>query len=224
MTDHYPHRRKHTDEAGLDSWLMSYADMITLLLCFFIIFISTSEPKEDKLAAATSGLKGMFGSVDLSTPFTGSMRTLEGIVSANQAYQSVSIEKTSGGIQMELAAGTYFTKDAAELNPARIEMLKEMLNALKSEAFKGYYITIEGHTDDVAPASGLYATNWELAAARATRLVRFFMEQEFDPALLRAEVYGQARPVVPNKDATGEPIPQNRERNSRVVIKVERRG
>ena len=50
-----PIRRQHTEE-NIDSWLMSYADMITLLLCFFVIYASASEPKKDKMSAVAEGM------------------------------------------------------------------------------------------------------------------------------------------------------------------------
>ena len=54
--------KKYIQEDNVDSWLMSYADMITLLLCFFVIFVSASEPKKEKLSAVTEGMLGKFGS------------------------------------------------------------------------------------------------------------------------------------------------------------------
>ena len=55
-----PPPRKQYQEENVDSWLMSYADMITLLLGFFVIFVSVSEPKKEKLNAIKEGVAGQF--------------------------------------------------------------------------------------------------------------------------------------------------------------------
>jgi chemotaxis protein MotB len=218
-----PFQKKHnTDEGGIESWLMSYADMITLLLCFFIIFVSTSEPKQDKLAAATRGMQARFGAVDLATPFTGAFRALQGIIDHNAAYQDMSVEKLQRGVQIELATAAFYKKDSAEFAPAREQILRDMVLALKDSEFEDYNVLIDGHTDDVPVSSGLYPTNWELSSARATRMVRFFIDNGFDPIRLNAAAYADTRPKVPNTDASGNPIPENRNRNARVVIKLER--
>lgn len=197
--------------------------MITLLLCFFIIFVSTSEPKEDKLAAATRGMQARFGTVDLSTPFQGAFRAIQGVIDQNAAQQAMSVEKSERGLQIEISTTMYYIAGSAELQPAQIPVLKDMIQGLKSETFKKYSVVIEGHTDDIEPMKGGYfPSNWELSGARAARMVRFFIDQGFDAERLEAIGYAGTRPRVPNLDKTGLPIEANRERNRRVVIKLER--
>lgn len=218
-----PFKREHKAE-DTESWLMSYADMITLLLCFFVIFVSTSEPKEDKLAAATRGMQARFGAVDLSTPFQGALRNVQGVIEKYAAHQEMSVEKKENGLQIEISTSRFFVPNTAELSAARIPMLMEMTNGIKSKEFQTYDIIIEGHSDDVSPAKGgFYPTNWELSAARAVRMVRFLEEQGFEGRRLRAEVYSENDPLVPNIDKQGNPIIANRERNRRLVIRLERK-
>ena len=217
--------RKQTSSAedNTDAWLMSYADMITLLMAFFVVFVSTSEPQEDQLAAATRGMQARFGTVDLSTPFHGAFRTIQGIIDDNSAQQALSVEKSERGLQLELSTTTYYVPNTAELQPSQIEVLRNTLEALKSDTFKDYEIIVEGHTDDVKTEEGsAFLTNWELSAARASRLVRLFIEYGFAPERLRGISFGGTRPKVPNLDRKGYPIEANRERNRRVVIKMER--
>lgn len=202
---------------------MSYADMITLLLCFFVIFVSTSEPKEDKLAAATRGMQARFGTVDLSTPFQGAFRAIQGVIDQNKAQQVMSVEKTERGLQIELSTSTYFVDDSAEFKSMQLPVLAEMLEGLKADSFSKYNIIIEGHTDDMNPTKDSeFASNWELSSARAARLVRFFIEQGFAPERLEAKGFAGTRARVPNLDKAGNPIEANRERNRRVMIKLER--
>src|SRR5476649_2361412 len=97
-----PRRHKPNDEGNVDAWLMSYADMITLLLCFFIIFVSVSEPKKDKIAAIAEGMAKQFGSVDLSTPLDGTFRSLQAVIEVHKLLKDAAIEKSESAIAMEL--------------------------------------------------------------------------------------------------------------------------
>ncbi len=219
-----PFRRKPHDahEGGIESWLMSYADMITLLLCFFVIFIATSEPKKDRLAAATSGIKDVFGSVKLNTPFTGAYKTIEGIIDTNQAYQSMSVEKNPRGLRIELASAAYFEPGSATISPAALSTLMELADALKDSGAQRFDIAVEGHTDDTAP-EGDTPSNWDLSALQATRIVRFLQERKVGADAIRAEAYADSDPKVPNRNGAGEAIPANQERNRRIIIRVERK-
>ena len=97
-----------------------------------------------------------------------------------------------------------------------------MATTIKSADYLDYRITIEGHTSDVAISSAMYPSNWELSSARASRLVRLFIDQGIDPDRLRAVGYADSLPKVPNLDTGGKPIPENRARNERMVVKVEK--
>lgn len=214
---HPPH------EDNTDSWLMSYADMITLLLSFFIIFVSVSEPKQDKIVAITEGMAQQFGAIQISTPYLGTFRNLQGIVENNQAFRDIAVEKTERGIEVELSSGSFFQPESAEIEPMKMELLEEVVSALKSGEFADYNLTIEGHTDDAPLVGKMYPSNWELSAARATRMIRLLAEQGLDPQHMKAVGYADTQPKVPNLDAEGQPIPENREQNRRVVIKLERK-
>lgn len=214
--------RKHIQEDNVDSWLMSYADMITLLMCFFIIFVSVSEPKKERITAVTNGMGGRFGTVDLSTPFDGVIRALQGVVEARQSFRDMTIEHSDKTIEIELSGGTFFKPDSAELEESAIPLINETIAALLTVNFLDYRVTIESHTSDLPPRSGLFPTNWELSAARSARMVRAFIEQGMKPQYLKAIGLADTQPKVPNLDAAGNAITANREKNARVVIRLER--
>jgi len=215
-----PRKHHHTDDT--DSWLMSYADMITLLMCFFIIFISVSEPKKDKFSLITDGIASKFGSVDMSTPLQGVYSTLQGIIENNQLFRDMAIQKNEKSIEMEPASDTFFQRASAEFDPAKLAILKEMATALKSGAYLDYHIIIEGHTSDLAINTAMYPSNWELSGGRAARVVRLFIEQGIEPKRLVAIGLADSQPKAPNRNAGGDAIEDNRKLNERVVIKFER--
>lgn len=220
----HPIPRLHPpQEDNTDSWLMSYADMITLLLSFFIIFVSVSEPKQDKIVAITEGMAQQFGAIQISTPYLGTFRNLQGIIENNKAFRDIAVEKTERGLEIELSSGSFFQPESAEIEPMKMDMIKEVVDALKNGEFADYNLTIEGHTDDAPLKGNMYASNWELSAARATRMIRILTENGLDPKHMKAVGYADTQPKVPNTDAQGNPIIRNREQNRRVVIKLERK-
>lgn len=209
-------------EGGMDSWLMSYADMITLLLCFFVIFVSVSEPKQDKFSQITEGLVNRFGTVDLTTPLKGVFEAVQQVVEKHQALRDISVEKTQSGIAMEIASRKLFTVGSAEILEENTTLLNDLVASLKTADFLEYRIIIEGHTSDEDVSTATLPTNWDLSAARAARVVRFFVEQGIKPERIRAVAYADTKPKVPNRGVGNEPILENREQNQRIVIKLER--
>lgn len=217
-----PPPKKLLQEENTDSWLMSYADLITLLMCFFIIFVSVSEPRKERISMLSSGMGGKFGTVDLVTPFDGVIRQLQGIIETNKSFRDINIEHNNEEIQMEMSSATFFQPFIAELSEEKMPLLVEVVNSLKTIDFIDYRIIIEGHTSDIKPKSGLFATNWELSSARAARMVRVFIENGIDPKHIKAVGVADTEPKVPNLDNQGAPIVANREKNERVVVKLER--
>ncbi len=210
-------------EDSVDSWLMSYADMITLLMCFFIIFVSVSEPKNDKFTEITGGIANKFGSVDLSTPFNGVAQSLQAVVESRQIFRDVSVEKKERSIEMELSNNAFFEKGSIELSKKNADALKELVTALKNIDFMTYRVIVEGHTSDVPPTNtAQFPSNWELSSARAARIVRYFIDQGMAANRLRAVGYADTLAKVPNTDINNNPINENRERNERITIKLER--
>ena len=217
-----PPRRQPPQEENVDSWLMSYADMITLLMCFFIIFVSVSEPKKDKFSLITDGIASKFGSVNMSTPLQGVYSALQGLVENKQLFRDMVVQKNEKSIEMELASASFFKPGGTELVEFRTPVLDDIVAALKDGTFYDYRIVIEGHSSDMPTDNGFYPTNWDLTSARAVRLVRYFAERGIKPERLSAVGYGETRPKVPNRDAQGNPIEENRLQNDRMVILFER--
>lgn len=210
-------------EDNVDSWLMSYADMITLLLCFFIIFVSVSEPKKEKLNAIADGVAGKFGTVDLATPFQGVFRSLQAVVETHQILQDVDIEKGERNLVIELSSLSFYRNKSADFDEKMLPVLEEIAKTLKNIDFMDYNITVEGHTNDVPISDSAYPTNWELSSARAARMVRFFIDQGIKPDRLKAVGYAETKPKVANLDVHGNAIVENRKLNERVMIKIEQK-
>lgn len=216
------HKRAHQGED--EAWLMTYADMITLLLCFFVLFLSTMEPKQARLEALVEGLKGEFTRHDTgtNTPFMDLYDSLGAIIEENQLERDVALEEKDGGLEMEFSSAAFYEPGSADFKPQAIPILTEVAKSLAGFQQEGYMFTVEGHTDDTPIRAPLYPSNWELSTNRATHVVRFFIKAGIPPNKLRAAGYAASRPKAPNRDAEGKAIPENQNINRRVVVILRR--
>lgn len=217
-----PPKREKTQEEHVDSWLMSYADMITLLMSFFVIFVSVSEPRKERISVLSSGMGGKFGTVDMSTPFDGVIRSLRGIVEGSNSYRDIIIENSNKSIEMEISNSKFFKPFTADLDESKLPLLKDIIVTLKTIDYLDYRISVDAHTSDIPPQNSLYSNNWELSSARAARLVSVFIENGISPNVIKAVGLADSQPKVPNLDLNNNPIAANREKNERIVVKLER--
>jgi len=97
----------------------------------------------------------------------------------------------------------------AEIPPEMERFLNEVAEIISQET---YLIRIEGHTDDRPPASKQYPSSWELSAARAVAVLKYFTERGISPLRLSAAGYGKYHPLYPND------TPEGRAKNRRVVL------
>jgi len=126
----------------------------------------------------------------------------------------IEIEQIRGSLTLSVAEEIFFDTGETDIKPEGQEILKRIGRILKDIPEKN--IRIEGHTDNVPIGSSLrgqYPTNWELGAARAVNVVRFFQNKAgIDPLRLSAVSYGQYRPVASNRTKAG------RAKNRRIEI------
>lgn len=114
-----------------------------------------------------------------------------------------------------------FNRGSADIKPEALPALKRMAATLQSDRYKNFVFSIEGHTSDEKVASEKYPSNWELSSARASAVARFLEERGIARVRMRATGMNDVSPKYPNLDPFGDPIPENRIRNRRVVIHIE---
>jgi chemotaxis protein MotB len=222
MTLNIRNRRRY-DDNRTDDWLITYADMITLILCFFAIILSVSSVKKENLDQATHSVAEQFAAPSpTSSRLTKPSKDKNSLAVIMQKEKGVTVETGDRYTAIELNSAPFFASGSAELSPGGIQLLKELTPRLQGENFHGYIITVEGHTDDVPIETTLFPSNWELSTARAASVVRALIANGIPAAKLRAAGYADIMPKAPNRDGTGRPIPENQARNRRVVIKLEK--
>ena len=253
----YPWQRKRSQRDHSDDWLMTYADMITLLLCFFVVFLIASytsqkpepKPEEKSTQEVTTAIEEPKPEPPLPTePQQQVLETPEQpkIIMGNLPFHDPAEEKeivaeqqgeikpaTSPEVMpleqkgdrlttLELNSAAFFDVGSAMLSEKGRAILKEVAENIKSDVYKDYQVTVEGHTDDSPIKTGQFPSNWELSTARASAVVHYFLENGMQPQRLRAAGYADTFPKVPNRDAQGNALPDNQAQNRRVVIKLEK--
>ena len=213
-----PPREEPVDE----SWLATYADAITLLMAFFVMLLTFAEYDIPAFEEAAQAISNNVGSKDKISPTQELKLEMQDVVFEMQADQVVSVAQDSRGIIIELTSKAFFKPGSAQLRKAAFPVLKKMSTMLTAPKFACYNIEVEGHTDDIPIKSKAFPSNWELSAARASRVVRFFVEQKMQSFRLLAVGRAETVPKVPNRDASGKPIKENQATNRRIELHVER--
>ncbi len=223
------------DGGGMMRWLLTYADMITLLTAFFIMMYSMSVLNLNKFKQVAISVRSGFGG-DLEgagvfkdggvvtmdnpnkipnpgEPLSMVMKQLDQYIKKHRLQDRVTTRMEKRGLVVSLSSDELlFDLGRAEIRPEAKQVLDKMANVLRAIHND---VLVEGHTCDLPIATFLYPSNWELSTARATEVVRYMIETKgLDPKRIGAAGYADARPYLPN---TSE---KNRRYNRRVDIVV----
>lgn len=214
-------------------WLLTYADLITLMMVFFVVLYSMSKLDQQRFITLSNALKqSLYGQssgnaviattakpalVPDSLPEQQTLADLgrelaEQVVKAGLA-DKVRIELSDRGLVVSFSAeAAFFKLGKADLQPAFKSLLLKLAPLLNRVPNA---IEIDGYTDDLKISTAEFPTNWELSARRATNVVRFLSESGgLDPHRLKAVALGEFHPKYPNDSD------QNRARNRRVDLVV----
>ncbi|MBI3601264.1 MAG: OmpA family protein [Nitrospinae bacterium] len=211
---------EHDSSGGL-RWLLTYSDMITLLLVFFIIMFTISETNSKKfglfLKSVSKGLNVKEEEVipavipaiseeDAATreeqdALRKLIKELKLTFSKEIGYGFISIERGKRGITLRIENTTLFEKGNANIKTEAKDILKKVAEDLKVIPNQ---IAIEGHTDSIPINTAEFPSNWELSTKRAVNVLRYLVEDEgFAPYRIAASGYGEYRPLVPNDPVLG---------------------
>lgn len=117
----------------------------------------------------------------------------------------VTISELKGKLTVNMADAVLFDSGKAEIKPEGLAMLQKVIDILKTVKDKA--IRVEGHTDNVqigGSAARTFPTNWELSAARAVNVTRYFQQKGIDPTVLSAVACGEYHPVSGNDTTEGK--------------------
>lgn len=214
-----PHHANVAVEEGDGNWLMSYADMMTLLVGFFVMLLSFAVVDQAQLEAVKESLAKEFGG-EYEVPFTEIVERLSEKLNGLGMGEQFEISQTRQGVEISFVGTAFFETGSVDIKDQAQVMLAQVIPIIKSEK-ANFKVIVEGHTDDVPVSGGqLFRSNWELSSLRACRVLDSFIAGGFQSQDMTAVGYGETRPVAPNRDAAGAAIPTNQARNRRVVLKL----
>lgn len=198
-----------------DRWMVSYADLVTLLLALFIVLYAASD--KQRAAAVASSFKAEYASGDgiLDGKSDKDKQSLaESILSEPLLVQHSKLTKTKTEITLSLNEAAVFEPGSSDVSPESVETIK--LLASKLAAANGR-IRIEGHTDSLPISNQRFRSNWELSTSRAASVLMLLVQHGVPPERLSASGYGGFRPVAENSTTEGRRL------NRRVDVVVEQR-
>lgn len=238
MRRNHSRHSDHESKAGHERWLLTYADLITLLMIFFVVMYALSNVDANKFRAIADTLSkalGGGGGMVLNNPGpsivpgrsgelniqeqTGEARQLEQIkqelevfIRENNLSAQVSVISEERGVVVSFQTPVLFPSGSAELVPPAVSMIHR-IGVILIKAHN--YVRVEGHTDNLPISTRQYPSNWELSSARATRVVQELVKGlGFPPERLSATGYGEYRPRAANNSGA------NRQLNRRVDMVV----
>jgi chemotaxis protein MotB len=222
-------RSAHSLRASGDRWLFGYADIVTLLFaCFASLYVTGLTPAvTPTVVAAADPAQGQSHPGSVPTHEVGLTPreiasqplledALEQRLDENPRLPGVEIVPDRRGLVISLPEAGSFAPGRTELSSsAQLAILDLALELAKVPSL----IRVEGHTDDVPIRTAEFVSNWDLSAARATRVVRLLIDEGgLDPSRLSAAGYAEHRPRQPNTTGAA------RARNRRVDIVVLEHG
>jgi chemotaxis protein MotB len=212
------------EEAEEDlEYLLTYSDMITLLLAFFVIIIASSTPDQALWEQMAEGLRSEVTGTEIQkTPLAEIKADLDSILTTEREQDLVNIDLTNKEIVMTFNSSSLYISGGAELLPSGEGIIRKVGDALNGLSFYNFKVDIEGHTDNVPINTLRFPSNWELSVARASEVVKFLVNQGYEPSNLKASGYADTQPLpnAPHIDEFGQDIIENRAKNRRIVLRI----
>jgi chemotaxis protein MotB len=215
---------------GHDRWLISYADLMTLLLALFTTLYAASTIDAQKLAPLSSSIREAFDTPAAAVSGAGSsivppvavvaaqppredlqLRLAQDLAEAIK-LDRIRMHRDARGLILSLPEEAAFAVASSDVSGEARQMIDRIAAAVAQTPNS---IRIEGHTDDRPIRTSQYRSNWALSTARASAVVEYLVTSSgLAPERLSAAGYGEFHPRVPND------TPENRASNRRIDIVI----
>ncbi|MGD8777642.1 MAG: OmpA family protein [Ignavibacteria bacterium] len=205
------------EHGSSDRYLITYADLITLLLGLFIILYAMSNIDLEKYKETISALGSVFGSqskVQVIDPgdkiienFSSSptlKETLQNLINENGYGNAIKLSENERGITVSILGDILFPSGSAELGEGSIIVLNKLAKIIKPLPND---LRVEGHTDNVPINNNAYPSNWHLSVARATNTAYYLMnEEKISQDKVSIVGYSKYQPVATNETDEGRAL------------------
>jgi len=223
----------------MPEWLATFGDLMSLLLCFFVLLLSMSTMDAKKVQEAIGSLAGALSVLEggaqtevsknrnqIATPIEKKQETAQAVNKLANAINefkqftaggkgpAITLNEGEEGFFIRLPADITFAPGSAKItNMDTLLFLKRIALIIKEYLPKNIEIQVRGYTDNTPPPpTSPYADNWELSAARALSVLKILIKNGVNPKQLSAAAYGEYHPIASNA------TPEGRAKNRRVEI------
>jgi len=225
-------------EECLPAWLAAFGDLMSLLLCFFVLLLSMSSMDAKKISEAIGSLSGAMSvleggtkteiskqRIQESTPIEAQDETSQTVNRVQQAAgdanemmeqsqgPTITVEEAQEGFVIELPAALLFKPGSATIENQDALLFLKRIALIIEELPNDMQVSVQGHTDEGAPgANSPFKDNWELSTARAISVLHELLLDGIEASRISASGYAEFRPVATNATKSG------REKNRRVEL------
>ena len=227
-------RKQKNSGPSAPAWMVTYSDMVTLLLTFFVLMLSMAEMDKVKFERAAVSLKGAFGIMNvkpqpeakkepvvpeievipyemLQSVYRKILHNLEKL----DLNEDIELVRDRGAIVLRIKEKILFDSGSVSLKKEAAPILQKVGELVRPLPFQ---MRIEGHSDN-RPYASSSRSNWDLSVQRAVAVLKFFADNELLAMdRLSAVGYGAEKPLLPNTSS------QNRAMNRRVEFVLEAGG
>lgn len=196
-----------------DRYLITYADLITLLLGLFILLYTASNLDVQKYEKMVNAIDNVFGGehptikvfpdseVPTVSPLGNLKSEINTLIEKNNYSSSIKLEENARGVTIHILEDIVFPSGSAELKKSSMLVLSQLATIIRKMPND---IRIEGHTDNVPIATSQFPSNWHLSVARALSTAYFLMTEEgLDPEKLSIVGYSEYKPIDSNESNYG---------------------
>lgn len=227
-------KRKEKGHNNNERWLLTYVDLITLLMIFFVVmyamsnvdaakykqlseslgsaFISEAQGMNKETNEEKSNVQEELDKGNIDPELAGVAEKIRLMLKENGLDQDVAVDIRERGVVVGLTNTVLFEPGSTDIRSESRSMLVEIGQIVST---LDNYIRVEGNTDDVPMNSERFPSNWELSVIRATEVLKLMISQSgVHPEKISAVGYGEYRPTNPNTSA------ENRAKNRKVDIVI----
>ncbi|PSF14534.1 OmpA/MotB family protein [Marinobacter shengliensis] len=206
-----------------ESWLITYLDVITLLLVMFVVMLALSGGpsgvSDKRMTLTPAVIEPAITGLESATEQTPAGSEPEAFADRARATleaaglgDDITVIPQQDGVRFRISNDILFGSGEAVLSTEGVRQLENLLPLL---ADSDYQVTVAGHTDSLPIQTSRFPSNWELSSARAGSVVRLFENAGVPRNRLQAAGYADTRPLFRNDTEQG------RSRNRRVEIILE---
>ena len=206
-------RREEKAPEGAPEWMVTYGDMVTLVMCFFVILVAMSEIKKERLQIVVDSVRKAFGYEESSFPAPSNLKQLPSSVfekivmdsevnpggavntsAVGKQWQTTTVKE---GLKITFGGRATFAEGSAELTPEAREQLRELARTIKGF---GNWVDVRGHCsrslEDVPPGGTDDTAKVVLSSARAMAVAEALEDYGVRPRRMRVTAVADRDPLV----------------------------